>query len=45
MHDPDLVNPGLGPGQVQRVHHVGGLHRWPQHPGDDVARIVIQYRR
>ena len=45
MHEPDLVDPRLGSGQVQRFHHVGGLHRRPQQPGDDVARGVIQHRR
>ena len=45
MHHANLVDPGLGPGQVQRLHHVGGLHRRPQHPGDDVACVIIQYRR
>ena len=45
MHDPDLVDPRFGSGQVQRLHHVDGLHRRPEHPGDDVARVVIQHRR
>ena len=45
MHHPDPVEPRLGPGQVQRLHHVGGLHRRPEHPGDDVARVIVQYRR
>ena len=45
MHHPDLVDACPGAGQVERLHHVGGLHRGAEQPGDDVARVVIQHRR
>ena len=37
MLDPDLVDAGRRPSQVQRLHHVRRLHRGAQGPGDDVA--------
>ena len=45
MYDPDLVDPGLGAGQVERLRYIRGLHRRAEQPGDDVARVVIQDRR
>ena len=45
MEHPDLVDPRLRPRQVERLRHVSGVHRGPEHPGDDVARVIIQHGR
>ena len=45
MHHPHLVDARRGPGQVERLRHVGRLHRRPKHPGDDVARVIVQHGR
>ena len=45
MDHPDPVDPGLGPRPLQRRRDVGGPHRCPPQPGDDVPGIVIKHRR
>ena len=37
MLDPDLVDAGRRPGQVQRLRYISRLHRSAQGPGHDVA--------
>ena len=45
MHHPHLVDARRRPGQVERLRHVGRLHRRPEQPGDDVARVIVQHGR
>ena len=44
MDDPDAIHTGLRSRQVERLRDVGRLHRRPERPRDDVARVVIQHR-
>ena len=45
MDDPHAVHPGAGAGQVERLGHVRRLHRRPERPRQDVARVVVEHGR
>ena len=45
MDDPHAIHPGAGAGHVERLSDVRRLHRRPQRPREDVARVVVEHRR